>query len=56
MIISFLQNLMMVSQGLTIFHANINQVSYNLLLAGSLIAVLPVLVVAIATVLPQRRW
>jgi ABC-type glycerol-3-phosphate transport system permease component len=67
MIIAFLQNwnnflfplvvtssekLMMVSQGLTIFSGQISKVSYNLLMAGSLIAVLPVLVVAM---IAQRR-
>lgn len=66
-IISFLQNwnnflfplvvtssekLMMISQGLTIFQANINQVEFNLLMAGSLIAVVPVLIVAMFA---QRR-
>jgi ABC-type glycerol-3-phosphate transport system permease component len=67
MIISFLQNwnnflfplvvtssekLMMISQGLTIFQANINEVEFNLLMAGSLIAVVPVLIVAMFA---QRR-
>jgi ABC-type glycerol-3-phosphate transport system permease component len=42
----------MVSQGLTIFQAQVNKVAYNLLMAGSLIAVIPVLIVAVAT---QRR-
>ena len=66
-IISFLQNwnnflfplvvtssekLMMISQGLTIFQANINQVEFNLLMAGSLIAVVPVLIVAM---IAQRK-
>ena len=47
------QKLMMVSQGLTVFQADpVNKVSYNLLMAGSLIAVVPVLVVAM---LAQRR-
>jgi ABC-type glycerol-3-phosphate transport system permease component len=47
------QKLMMVSQGLTVFQADpINKVSYNLLMAGSLIAVVPVLVVALFA---QRR-
>ncbi len=41
------EKLMMVSQGLTLFQADpINKVSYNLLMAGSLIAVAPILVVA----------
>jgi ABC-type glycerol-3-phosphate transport system permease component len=52
LVVTSSQNLMMVSQGLTIFQANINQVAYNLLMAGSLIAVLPVLVVAM---IAQRR-
>jgi ABC-type glycerol-3-phosphate transport system permease component len=67
MIIAFLQNwnnflfplvvtssekLMMVSQGLTIFEGQISRVSYNLLMAGSVIAVVPVLVVAMVL---QRR-
>lgn len=47
------QSLMMVSQGLTVFRADpVNKVSYNLLMAGSLIAVVPVLVVAMVA---QRR-
>ena len=47
------EKLMMVSQGLTIFQADpVNKVSYNLLMAGSLIAVLPILVVALVA---QRR-
>jgi ABC-type glycerol-3-phosphate transport system permease component len=47
------QRLMMVSQGLTVFQADpVNKVSYNLLMAGSLIAVVPVLVVAMVA---QRR-
>ncbi len=47
------QRLMMVSQGLTVFQADpINKVSYNLLMAGSLIAVVPVLIVALVA---QRR-
>jgi ABC-type glycerol-3-phosphate transport system permease component len=47
------EKLMMVSQGLTLFQANpINKVSYNLLMAGSLIAVAPILVVALVA---QRK-
>jgi len=47
------QKLMMVSQGLTVFQADpVNKVSYNLLMAGSLIAVVPVLIVAMVA---QRR-
>jgi ABC-type glycerol-3-phosphate transport system permease component len=46
------EKLMMVSQGLTIFEGQISKVSYNLLMAGSLIAVVPVLAVALVA---QRR-
>ena len=46
------ENLMMISQGLTIFQGQIKGTDYNLLMAGSLIAVLPVLIVAMAA---QRR-
>jgi ABC-type glycerol-3-phosphate transport system permease component len=46
------EKLMMISQGLTIFGGEIGKVSYNLLMAGSLIAVVPVLVVAMVA---QRR-
>jgi len=46
------EKLMMISQGLTIFNGQISKVSYNLLMAGSLIAVVPVLVVALIV---QRR-
>jgi ABC-type glycerol-3-phosphate transport system permease component len=67
MIIAFLQNWnnflfplvvtnseshMMISQGLTIFDAQISRVSFNLLMAGSTIAVVPVLIVALIL---QRR-
>lgn len=45
-------NRMMLSQGLTIFEAQISKVSYNLLMAGSLIAVVPILIVAM---LAQRK-
>jgi multiple sugar transport system permease protein len=38
--------------GLTIFEGTISKVSYNLLMAGSLIAVVPVLIVALII---QRR-
>jgi ABC-type glycerol-3-phosphate transport system permease component len=47
LVVTTSDNLMMVSQGLTIFEANINRIEYNLLMAGSLIAVLPILVVAL---------
>ena len=46
------QKLMMVSQGLTVFQAQVNKVSYNLLMAGSLIAVIPILLVALVA---QRK-
>jgi multiple sugar transport system permease protein len=67
MIIAFLQNwnnflfplvvtssehLMMISQGLTIFQGQITGTAYNLLMAGSLIAVVPVLIVAM---IAQRK-
>jgi ABC-type glycerol-3-phosphate transport system permease component len=43
---------MMISQGLTEFQGQITGVAYNLLMAGSLIAVIPVLIVAMAA---QRK-
>jgi len=46
LVVTSSEKLMMISQGLTIFQANINQVEFNLLMAGSLIAVVPVLIVA----------
>lgn len=52
LVVTSSQKLMMISQGLTIFQANINQVQFNLLMAGSLIAVVPVLIVAM---IAQRR-
>lgn len=52
LVVTSSEKLMMVSQGLTIFEGTISKVSYNLLMAGSLIAVVPVLVVAL---LVQRR-
>jgi ABC-type glycerol-3-phosphate transport system permease component len=52
LVVTTSQNLMMVSQGLTIFSANINRIEYNLLMAGSLIAVVPILVVALVA---QRK-
>jgi len=52
LVVTTSQSLMMVSQGLTIFQANINRIQYNLLMAGSLIAVLPILVVALVA---QRK-
>jgi ABC-type glycerol-3-phosphate transport system permease component len=52
LVVTSSENLMMVSQGLTIFSGQISKVSYNLLMAGSLIAVVPVLAVAMVA---QRR-
>jgi ABC-type glycerol-3-phosphate transport system permease component len=52
LVVTTSENLMMVSQGLTIFQSNINKVEYNLLMAGSLIAVVPILIVAL---LAQRK-
>jgi multiple sugar transport system permease protein/sn-glycerol 3-phosphate transport system permease protein len=52
LVVTSSEKLMMVSQGLTIFQAQINKVSYNLLMAGSLIAVVPVLIVAM---IAQRK-
>lgn len=46
------ESLMMISQGLTIFQGQLLGTQYNLLMAGSLIAVIPVLIVAM---LAQRR-
>ena len=47
------EKLMMISPGLTIFDGQISKVSYNLMMAGSLIAVVPVLVVALIV---QGGW
>jgi ABC-type glycerol-3-phosphate transport system permease component len=52
LVVTTSENLMMVSQGLTIFQDNINKIEYNLLMAGSLIAVVPILIVAL---LAQRK-
>jgi hypothetical protein len=52
LVVTSSEKLMMVSQGLTIFDGQISKVSYNLLMAGSLIAVVPVLAVALVV---QRR-
>jgi ABC-type glycerol-3-phosphate transport system permease component len=46
------ERLMMISQGLTVFQGQITGVAYNLLMAGSLIAVIPVLIVAM---IAQRK-
>jgi ABC-type glycerol-3-phosphate transport system permease component len=40
------EHLMMISQGLTVFQGQLTGTAYNLLMAGSLIAVVPVLIVA----------
>jgi ABC-type glycerol-3-phosphate transport system permease component len=45
-------HLMMISQGLTVFQGQITGTAYNLLMAGSLIAVVPVLIVAM---IAQRK-
>ena len=46
LVVTSSEKLMMISQGLTIFQGQLTQVSWNLLMAGSLIAVVPVLIVA----------
>jgi ABC-type glycerol-3-phosphate transport system permease component len=46
LVVTSSERLMMISQGLTVFQGQITGVQYNLLLAGSLIAVFPVLIVA----------
>lgn len=52
LVVTTKENLMLVSQGLTIFSGQLKGTEYNLLMAGSLITVLPVLVVALIV---QRR-
>jgi ABC-type glycerol-3-phosphate transport system permease component len=52
LVVTSSEHLMMISQGLTIFQGQITGVSYNLLMAGSLIAVIPVLIVAM---IAQRK-
>jgi multiple sugar transport system permease protein len=52
LIVTSKESLMMVSQGLTIFQGQLKGTQYNLLMAGSLIAVVPVLIVAL---IAQRR-
>jgi ABC-type glycerol-3-phosphate transport system permease component len=52
LVVTTKESLMMVSQGLTIFQGQLQGTQYNLLMAGSLIAVVPVLIVAL---LAQRR-
>jgi len=51
LVVTSSENPMMISQGLTVFQGQITGVAYNLL-AGSLIAVVPVLIVAM---LAQRK-
>jgi ABC-type glycerol-3-phosphate transport system permease component len=46
LVVTSSEHLMMISQGLTEFQGQISGTAYNLLLAGSLIAVIPVLIVA----------
>ncbi|MDQ2846046.1 MAG: carbohydrate ABC transporter permease [Actinomycetota bacterium] len=52
LVVTSKESLMMVSQGLTIFQGQLQGTQYNLLMAGSLIAVVPVLIVAL---IAQRR-
>lgn len=52
LVVTSKQSLMMISQGLTIFQGQLQGTQYNLLMAGSLIAVVPVLIVAMFA---QRR-
>ncbi len=52
LVVTSSERLMMISQGLTEFQGQITGVAYNLLLAGSLIAVIPVLIVAM---IAQRK-
>jgi multiple sugar transport system permease protein len=46
LVVTSSERLMMISQGLTLFQGQITGTAYNLLMAGSLIAVVPVLIVA----------
>jgi multiple sugar transport system permease protein len=52
LVVTSSERLMMISQGLTEFQGQITGVAYNLLMAGSLIAVIPVLIVAMVA---QRK-
>jgi multiple sugar transport system permease protein len=52
LVVTTRESLMMISQGLTEFQGQITGTAYNLLMAGSLIAVIPVLVVAM---IAQRK-
>jgi ABC-type glycerol-3-phosphate transport system permease component len=52
LVVTSKESLMMISQGLTEFQGQITGTAYNLLMAGSLIAVVPVLIVAM---IAQRK-
>jgi ABC-type glycerol-3-phosphate transport system permease component len=52
LVVTSSEHLMMISQGLTLFQGQITGTAYNLLMAGSLIAVVPVLIVAMVA---QRK-
>ena len=52
LVVTSSQHLTMISQGLTVFQGQITGTTYNLLMAGSLIAVVPVLIVAM---IAQRK-
>lgn len=52
LVVTSSERLMMISQGLTLFQGQITGTAYNLLMAGSLIAVVPVLIVAM---IAQRK-
>ena len=52
LVVTTSEHLMMISQGLTLFQGQITGTAYNLLMAGSLIAVIPVLIVAM---IAQRK-
>jgi multiple sugar transport system permease protein len=52
LVVTSSEHLMMISQGLTEFQGAITGTAYNLLMAGSLIAVIPVLIVAMVA---QRK-
>jgi multiple sugar transport system permease protein len=52
LVVTSSQHLMMISQGLTVFQGQITGTTYNLLMAGSLIAVVPLLIVAM---IAQRK-
>jgi ABC-type glycerol-3-phosphate transport system permease component len=52
LVVTSSEHLMMISEGLTIFQGQLTGTAYNLLMAGSLIAVVPVLIVAM---IAQRK-